>query len=346
MNAKQQILTFLSRHRSASGGELRAHLRLSRQALNLHLRTLLADEKIVKSGTTRGASYMLASRAAQPIILTRTLMTNGCDEDRVWVEIEARLQLNRTVRPNGLAILRYAFTEMLNNAIDHSQSDRCTIRITVGPTLVSFDIRDHGIGVFHSIASKLHFSDEDTALIELLKGKTTTMPQAHTGEGIFFTSRAGDTFSLRSHRIHIEWNRAKDDVFVSQPRFTRGTLVQFSVQRSTRRKLDDIFGEFAPQEYDFQFQKTNVLVKLLQPDYVSRSEARRLVANLEKFREIVFDFRDVRSVGQGFADEVFRVFANRNPSIILRPENASPTVMAMIRHVSGQSPHRAQPHEP
>ena len=277
---------------------------------------------------------MLASQAAQPIILTRSLATKGCDEDRVWDEIEVRLRLNRKLNPNGLSILRYAFTEMLNNAIDHSQSDRCTIRIVVGPTFVSFEIRDHGIGVFHSIASKLHLPDEETALIELIKGKTTTMPQAHSGEGIFFTSRAGDTFSLRSHRIQIEWNRAKEDVFVSQPRFMRGTLVQFSVQRSARQTLEDVFSEFAPQEYDFQFQKTKVLVKLLQPDYVSRSEARRLVANLEKFREIVFDFRDVRSVGQGFADEVFRVFANRNPSIALRPENANLAVMAMIRHVS------------
>jgi hypothetical protein len=81
-----------------------------------------------------------------------------------------------------------------------------------------------------------------------------------------------------------------------------------------------------------------VWVKLLQPDYVSRSEARRLLVNLEKFREIVLDFRDVRSVGQGFADEVFRVFTGRNPEIVIRSENVNPAVMAMIRHVSRQVP--------
>ncbi len=286
---------------------------------------------------------MLASRADQPIALTRSLEIRGCDEDQAWSEVEIRFQLKRALRPNVLAIMRYAFTEMLNNAIEHSQSDRCVIQIVVGPTLASFEIRDDGIGLFHSIASKLHLPDEETALIELLKGKTTTMPQAHTGEGIFFTSRVGDTFSLKSHRIKIEWNRAKDDVFVSQPRFIRGTLVQFSLRRNARRTLEEVFGEFAPQEYDFQFQKTKVLIKLLQPDYVSRSEARRLLVNLEKFREIVFDFRDVRSVGQGFADEVFRVFADRNPSILLRPENVNPAVMAMIRHVSRATPLTNQP---
>lgn len=343
MHPKRQILAFLSRRSSASGGELRERLKLSRQALSLHLKHLLAEHKIVKSGTTRGASYRLAGRADQPIILTRSLATRGCDEDRIWDEIEVRLQLKRALRPNVLAIMGYAFTEMLNNAIEHSQSDRCTIQVVLGPSQISFDIRDPGIGVFHSIASKFHLPDEETALVELLKGKTTTMPQAHTGEGLFFTSRVGDTFSLKSHRIQIEWNRAKEDVFVSQPRFTRGTLVQFSVRRDARQTLDKVFGEFAPQKYDFQFQKTEVRVKLLQPDYVSRSEARRLLVNLEKFREIIFDFRDVRSVGQGFADEVFRVFADRNPHIVLRPENAGPAVMAMIKHVSREASLNRQP---
>ena len=276
---------------------------------------------------------MLASRAAQPTTLARNLATNGCDEDRVWDVVETRLHLKRALRPNVLAIMRYAFTEMLNNAIEHSQADRCAIRVTLGQSLVSFEIRDHGIGVFHSIASKLKLSDEEAALIELIKGRTTTMPEAHTGEGIFFTSRIGDDFTLKSHRIQVEWKRVKQDMFVSQPRLSAGTFVQFSIQRSARQTMEEVFGEFAPEQYDFQFQKTRVLVKLLQPDYVSRSEARRLLANLEKFREIVLDFRDVRSVGQGFADEVFRVFAHRNPGIAIHSENTSPPVTAMIRHV-------------
>ena len=306
--------------------------------MSLHLKNLLAAHKVVRLGTTRGASYILASRADQPITLIRSLSTKGCDEDRIWDELDVRLQLKRVLRPNVLAIMRYAFTEMLNNAIEHSQSARCALRVAIGPSMVSFDIRDHGIGVFQSIASKLHLADEETALIELLKGRTTTMPGAHSGKGIFFTSRIGDTLRLKSHRIQLEWNRSKQDVFISQPRFSVGTLVQFSLQRSARQKLEDVFGEFAPEEYDYQFQKTKVLVKLVRPDYVSRSEARRLLANLEKFREIVLDFRDVKSVGQGFADEVFRVFAHRNPEIKVHSENASSAVLAMIRHVSREVP--------
>ena len=335
MDAKRRILAFLSRRRSASGGELRLHLGVSRQALSVHVRSLVEAGKVVRAGTTRGARYMLASRGPVPVAVSRALRTRGLDEARVWDELAAGLNLRRALRPNIEAIAHYAFTEMLNNAIEHSEAERCSIRIQLEPGTLSFEIRDPGIGVFHSIASKIHLDDEHSALVELLKGRTTTMREAHTGEGIFFTSRVADRFVLRSHRIQVEWSRAKDDVFVSARRFLRGTSVSFAIQRSSRHRLEEVLGEFAPEEYDFQFQKTNVLVKLLQRDYVSRSEARRLLANLEKFSEIVLDFRDVKSVGQGFADEVFRVFAHRHPAIKVATENTNPAVAAMLRHVRG-----------
>ncbi len=78
-----------------------------------------------------------------------------------------------------------------------------------------------------------------------------------------------------------------------------------------------------------------MLVKLLRQDYISRSEAKRLLHNLDKFSEIELDMRDVRNVGQGFADEVFRVFATAHPDILIRFVNASDAVTAMIKHVRG-----------
>ncbi len=332
MDAKRKILAYLARRRAASGGELRSHLGVSRQALSVHMRRLVEAGKVVRSGAARGARYMLRSRSPPAAVVSRAPRTRGLDEARVWDELATGFNLRRALRPNVEAIAHYAFTEMLNNAIEHSEADRCSIRFQLDPGTAAFEIRDPGIGVFHSIAAKLHLDGEHAALVELLKGRTTTMREAHSGEGIFFTSRAADRFVLRSHRIQVEWNRIKGDVFVSNLRFLRGTSVSFAIQRSSRLRLETVFGEFAPEAYDFQFQKTTVLVKLLQRDYVARSEAKRLVANLEKFSEIVLDFRDVTSVGQGFADELFRVFARRHPSIRIATENTSPAVDAMIRH--------------
>jgi biotin operon repressor len=337
MDAKRRILAYLGRRRAASGGDLRSHLGISRQALSVHMQGLIDARKVVRSGAARGARYMLPTRSPPAAIVSRAFSTRGLDEARVWEGLATGLNLPRTLRPNVEAIVHYAFTEMLNNAIEHSDADRCSVRFRLDPGAVAFEIRDPGIGVFHSIASKLHLDGEHSALVELLKGRTTTMREAHSGEGIFFTSRAADRFVLRSHRIQVEWNRVKDDVFVSSPRFLRGSSVAFTIQRNSRRRLDAVFGEFAPEAYDFKFQKTRVLVKLLQRDYVSRSEAKRLVANLEKFSEVVLDFRDVRSVGQGFADEVFRVFAQRHPAIKVTTEHVNPAVDAMIRHAKSRS---------
>jgi len=87
-----------------------------------------------------------------------------------------------------------------------------------------------------------------------------------------------------------------------------------------------------------EFAKTRVLVKLLERDYVSRSEAKRLLLNLEKFAEIELDMRGVRQLGQGFADEVFRVFASKYPAIRLRVLNANANVAAIVRHAGGPKP--------
>ena len=174
-------------------------------------------------------------------------------------------------------------------------------------------------------------------MIELVKGKTTTMPEAHTGEGIFFVSKVADRFFLRSHRIQLEWNRALHDVFASTPKFKKGTFVRFEIQRDSRTKLETVFEKFAPEAYDYKFQKTRVQVKLLQKEYVSRSEAKRLTFNLHKFSEVELDMVNVRNVGQGFTDEIFRVFASEYPDVRIRTVNASKNIAAMIRHARGPS---------
>ena len=74
-------------------------------------------------------------------------------------------------------------------------------------------------------------------------------------------------------------------------------------------------------------------VRFSARDYISRSEARRLVLRLEQFREVVLDFSGVRSIGQAFADEVFRIFAGSHPEVALKRVNVDPALEVVIRHV-------------
>jgi len=335
-STRDAIREYIEENGSATGPELAEYLGVTRQAVSLHLRQLIASAEIFKTGSTRAARYFPHNAAAAARRVKRDLVLANLDESAVYEDIAITLSLPR-LTDNIESIMHYAFTEMLNNAIDHSMSDQCSINVRLDATGVAFTVRDRGIGVFHSIADKFDLPDEHAAMIELIKGKTTTQPHAHSGEGIFFVSRAADRFALRSHRLQIEWDRDRDDVFVSEPRFLKGTLVQFEIRKDSRTRLEKVFAEFAPEEYDFQFEKTRVLVKLLQTEYVSRSEAKRLLHNLDKFSEIELDMRGVTSVGQGFADEVFRVFASVHPEIVIRALNAGRAVDAMIQHVSESS---------
>ena len=333
---REMIREFIANNGSATGPELADYLGVTRQAVSLHLRQLIAAGEIFKTGSTRGARYFPAEAAPPARHIKRNLAISGLDESIVYEKLAVTLNLSQL--PNNLeSVLHYAFTEMLNNAIDHSKSDQCAIEVRLDATKVGFSVKDRGIGAFQSIADKFSLEDEHAAMIELIKGKTTTQPHAHSGEGIFFVSRSADRFVLRSHRLQIEWDRDRDDVFVTDRRFIKGTLVQFEIRKDSRTRLEDVFGEFAPEQYDFQFEKTRILVKLLQSEYVSRSEAKRLLHNLDKFSEIELDLREVTSVGQGFADEIFRVYAFAHPGIKIRTTNTGKAVEAMIRHVVRQS---------
>ena len=100
----------------------------------------------------------------------------------------------------------------------------------------------------------------------------------------------------------------------------------------TERTTKEIFDEYTSD--DFVFNKTKITVHLakdyLEHDFVSRSLAKRILMNVEKFKIIVLDFENIDNIGQGFADEVFRVFKNKNPDITIVPVNMNEEIEFMI----------------
>lgn len=335
MSLRKSISYYLSQHKSATSSELASHFGVTRQALNRHLRVLISSGEVIKTGSTRNARYHAPKHAPKAETITRQVRLANADESDVYQNIAITLGIKRAIANNIEEIFHYAFTEVLNNAIDHSQADSAQINVSLGMSTLSFSIRDRGIGVFASIADKFSLPSEQDAMIELIKGKTTTMPSRHTGEGLFFTSKIADRFVLRSHHIQLEWNRLMDDVFLTEARYLKGTKASFEIDRNATRQLAGVFERYAPEEFDYQFQKTEVTIKLVNSTYISRSEAKRIVHGLEKFRHVTLDFKDVKTLGQGFADEVFRVFIDRHPGVEIVSTNATKTVAAMIKHAGG-----------
>ena len=334
MAMKEKILALIKEKKGLSGVQLSEALGISRQAVNKHLRTLLQNGSLIKTGVTRGAVYMIATAGKKPKkTFRKSFILAGLEEDKVFQQVSFALNLTRTISPRANEIARYAFTEMLNNAIDHSQSEKCQVEVIIDEFNFQFRVRDYGMGIFFSIYDKYKLPDENSAVGELIKGKTTTMREKHTGEGIFFTSKVADKMFFRSHRVKLFFDNQKNDIFVEEMKNIRGTEVFFSVKKRTRKKLEDIFSIFAPEEFDYKFEKTRAMVKLFQREYISRSEARRLHHGLDKFKVIILDFKGVKSIGQGFADELFRIFLQNHPKITLEIVHLKPSLQTIINHV-------------
>jgi anti-sigma regulatory factor (Ser/Thr protein kinase) len=278
------------------------------------------------------------SRGNFSLVTTQTEFSypiEGLEEHTVWRN-DIRPLL--TELPDNVdAILHYGCTEMINNCIDHSEGTTVMIDVQCTARTTRIEIYDDGVGVFRKIADSLDLDDERQSVLELAKGKFTTDPNNHTGEGIFFTCRAMDSYSISSRGTHFS-HRDGDDMdwvigtdYVPVDDDVTGTLIDMRMENNSATELDDIYSAYQGEELGFV--KTIVPVRLLavgEDRLVSRSQAKRLLNRFDRFKEVVLDFDDVESVGQAFADEVFRVFVLAHPEVKLVPIRQNEAVSRMI----------------
>jgi hypothetical protein len=336
MDIRKIIQLHLGKKGSVRTGEIAKAANVSRVYAHRILRELQSEGEILRIGNANRARYVRANKRnvqqelAKELRFRATLHNKGLDEDLVLKRIHRETGVLQNLPAHTLRIVEYGFTEMLNNAIEHSRSDAIDVTMTRSLRNVSFAVRDRGIGVFNNIMRSRHLADELEAIQDLLKGKTTTSPDRHSGEGIFFTSKAGDRLELSSSGKRIVFENRVGDLFVRSVKARAGTLVEFTIAVKTQRKLEDVFLKYTGSE--LAFDKTGVTVNLYKAgkEFLSRSQARRLLAGLEKFREVTFDFGGVESIGQGFADEVFRVWKNGHPTTRFVTTNANADVQFMI----------------
>ena len=337
---RQEILGAVAARGEVRTSDIASKTGLSRTYVHRLLQKMENEGTLRLIGRANQARYVRAdpesiARALSSRLGFHALLPNqGLEEDRVLARIKAETGIFRGLRENVARIVDYGFTEMLNNAIEHSMSTSIDARMARTESRIAFTVQDRGIGVFKNIMRMRNLGSEAEALQDLLKGKQTTMPERHSGEGIFFTSRVADGFTIRSSDKKIIFDNRIPDVFLRTGRSLQGTRVDFWISEDSPRNLIDVFRDFAGEE--MTFDKTRISIALYSADtgYVSRSQARRLLSGLESFREVVLDFARVALVGQAFADEVFRVWKGQHPATTIRVENASPDVQAMLSHVT------------
>ncbi|HUF46309.1 MAG TPA: DUF4325 domain-containing protein, partial [Vicinamibacterales bacterium] len=302
---------------------------ITRQAVNQHMKKLEHQGVLTVKGRTRNRIYELA-----PIFQWDKLYQLGPDleEDVVWrKDIGPALgKLPENVRD----IWAYGFTEMLNNARDHSAGSTVFVSIQKTAVTTEMSILDNGVGIFRKIQEALGLLDERHAIFELSKGKLTTDPLKHSGEGIFFTSRVFDAFDILSGGIFFSHEFGKDEDWLMERESPKsGTSVFLKLDNHTARTTKKIFDQYSSDNDDYGFTKTVVPVKLAQygnDKLISRSQAKRVTARVELFKRVILDFENVPMIGQAFADEVFRVFQFSHPEVELVAVNANSEVKRMI----------------
>src|SRR3989338_2287114 len=129
---------------------------------------------------------------------------------------------------------------------------------------IIFEVIDRGVGIFNNIMMKKKLKNTMEAIQDLLKGKQTTAPKAHTGEGIFFTSKVADTLTIQSSCKKLIFNNFLDDIFIRDIKETKVTKVLFSISIKSKRRIDNIFRKYT--DSSFEFSKTQVTVWLYKMD--------------------------------------------------------------------------------
>ncbi len=327
-DVRKFILEHVEKHPADISRLTASHFAITRQAVNKHLQKLAAEHALAETGHTRNRAYKLA-----PLLEWKQTykIIPELAEDLVWRN-DVRGVLGN-MPENVLSIWHYGFTEMFNNAIDHSGGTEIYIQMRKTAVSTEMVILDNGFGIFKKIQTTLNLLDERHALLELSKGKLTTDPKRHSGEGIFFTSRTFDSYDILSGGVYFSHKFGHpEDWILERNQFKNGTAVWMKLHNHTARTIKKIFDQYTSGE-DYGFNKTVVPVNLAQYEsdkLISRSQAKRLLARVELFKIVIFDFTEVESIGQAFADEIFRVFAIQHPEVELTSVHANAEVKRMI----------------
>lgn len=337
MDIKQLILDKISKQKEVRVADLVKATGFSRAYVSRFFQELKNEGKVALLGRANKARYVLAEKSRvlaekkKILNIRRILRNKDISEDIVLDSIEADTGIFLGLKNNLAKILEYAFTEILNNAIEHSRSKIIEVSMERKRDGLNFNVIDRGVGIFNNIIEKRKLKNELEAIQDLIKGKQTTAPKQHTGEGIFFTSKAADTLTIQSSRKKLIFDNKLNDIFIKDAKYIKGTKVFFNIGTKSAKNLEIIFKEYSGDS--FGFEKTKVIVKLYKMGaaYISRSQGRRVFSGLDKFKTVELDFRGVDSVGQAFADEVFRIWKSKHPRINIIYKNADENIDFMIK---------------
>lgn len=322
-------------HRGKSPYKVSKDFKISRTTIVKYLKELEEKGIIESEGKVTRRKYKLKTTT------TTFEVTISKDSEEHLIYDEFSKSIGKGFTKNALLKLEYVVTEMINNVIEHSEANKLTIHIRENFLTLECMLMDNGIGIFKKIMNSHNLKTPEDAILKLSKGKLTSDPLNHSGEGIFFSSRMTDSFLIHSkNSIFTSQNNfdliQSDDICCISKDFKKiiGTTVVFILDKNNSTSMVEIFNKY---ENEFNgFENTEMLINLAEKyskTLMSRSIAKRVIADFNSFKEIILDFKNVEMVGQGFLDEIFRVYKSRNHEINIKYLNENDDIKALMLHV-------------
>jgi len=321
----ERVRALIERRGEVANRDVTAALRVSPATSHRLLRALTVSRVLERHGKGPAARYRL-----RPV--RHRLRLAGLEEDTAWQGVAEDIGRIRPLPREEGRSLQYAASEVLNNAIDHSGGRWVEVAVAfeAGGTTVT-TVRDDGVGVFRRVCTDFGFASPQDAIVQIEKGKLTSDPSRHSGEGLFFSSKAVARFRLESQGVAWVVDNVIGDSAVGPSPVRKGTQVVLGIVPGQTPRLEDVFRAYTdPAALRFTRTRTTIKLSTLGSTLISRSEARRIVQRLTDFTHVVLDFTGLDLVGQGFCDEVFRVFARQHPEVTLEPVGMNDAVAFMI----------------
>jgi anti-sigma regulatory factor (Ser/Thr protein kinase) len=313
---------------------LMQRLAISRRRAGALLRKLVAAQWLQALGTPRRPKY-----GPGPLRqVVRRYAIAGLQEDLPWRrDFAPFFQLAAPVQ----RMAQHAFTELLNNAVDHSGGSQVTVSMRQTPLQVQLLVSDDGCGLFERIAQSFDIAEPRLAMLELSKGKLTSAPAQHSGHGLFFTSRLADVFDIHANQAAFQsrawetrrWRAGKPGPVAARD----GTSIYLAIRLDTPLTLDSVLRAHSQGGEGYAFERTRLPLHLMVGEgqaLASRADAKRASARLSHFSCAELDFEGVADIGHGFADELFRVFRQAHPGVTLVPLGMNAQVQAMLGSVA------------
>ena len=113
----------------------------SRAYLSRILRNLIDQKQIIRLGRTNQVRYVAYAEEtfrSEGLIWRKQLQNKNLNEDEVFKDIKYKSDFFKDIPPQTVNILEYAFTEMLNNAIDHSGSRQIIVEFKKAENTIAF----------------------------------------------------------------------------------------------------------------------------------------------------------------------------------------------------------------